>query len=151
MRFLTLAVVVAIGSASPTQAKTCTGLNARYEMQGAKGFILTLVKAKQALAWSDLEAELITPTRRFEFTFTASNGYSTDYMVQKDIHNEGTDEAGNYPFHGFDKNLTTTKLPQSTTPAPMYVFTPELGGSLWYGPEPREFLPMAMWRLKSCK
>jgi hypothetical protein len=129
----------------------CKGLNARYVMDDAKGFELKLQKATEPNAWSDLDAKLTTPTRTIMFNFTASNGYSTTYMVRKDAPANAEDDASSFPFHGFDKKLKVTDLPQSATAAPKTVFTPQLGGFLWYGSEPREFLPIAMWRLQDCK
>jgi hypothetical protein len=151
MRRIKLAMLLLLFCATSTFAAPCKGLNAAYVMKDAEGFSFKLVKAKEALAWSDLEAVLTTPTRRIEFTFTASNGYSINYMVRKEASVAPDDNESSYPFNSFDVNLNILDLPQSTNAAPVTIFAPELGSMLWYGNEAREYLPIGMWRLKSCK
>jgi hypothetical protein len=124
----------------------CNGLGATYEMTGAQGFSLVLVRAAEPNAYSDLEAVLQTPTRKLNYTFAASNGYSMNYLVEKGPAEDAQDE-GSFRFYGFDEKLNLTDLPSSKAAAPPLVFVPDLGPKLYYGESTREFLPVGMWRL----
>jgi hypothetical protein len=142
-------------AASPALAASCTGSNARYVMPGADGFTLTLTPRAEPLAWSDLDVVLKTPTRRFLFSLTASNGYSYNYAVQEEpapppeADDSGDDDSQRIYF--FNAKMDVLDLPQGKNPAPDMVFLPDFGGALWYGGfDPREFLPIAMWRLEGC-
>ena len=150
MRGVCFTLLIAMGFSPTAFAKPCNGVNAKYEIDGAVGFELKFVAAKDPMAWSDLEAELTTPLRKFTYSLTASNGYSINYLVRKEPQQDSTQDEQSYAIHGFDENLGTVGLPQTTKPAPKFILTPEIGSSLWYGQEQREYLPLAMWRLKSC-
>lgn len=151
---LMLVSLATLAAAAPAAAATCTGAGAHYTIAGGDGFELILEKAKEPMAWSDLDVFLKTPTRTFRYSLTASNGYSYNYLVQEDprlpaSEDDGSD-AGSYRVFLFSKDMAVLDLPQAAAPAPDFIFIPDLGGALWYGSEPREFLPTAMWRLKDC-
>lgn len=152
---LMFAALAIAGVALPASghAADCTGKSAHYTMPGADGFELTLELRPEPLAWSDLDVVLKTPARTFRFSLTASNGYSYNYAVQEEPAlpaDEGTDgEDGSQRIFFFTKDLSLLELPQGKSPAPDLIFLPDLGGELWYS-EPREFLPIGVWRLKGC-
>lgn len=141
-------------TAAPAIAADCTGANARYAMTGADGFSLTLAPRPEPRAWSDLDVLLKTPTRQFRFGLTASNGYSYNYAVQEEPPLPGGDDVASgdasQRIYFFDGKMDVTDLPQGKSPAPAMIFLPDFGGALWYGSDPREFLPIAMWRLQGC-
>ena len=153
---LMFAALAIAGLALPAsgQAADCTGKSAHYTMPGADGFELTLELRPEPLAWSDLDVVLKTPARKYRYSLTASNGYSYNYMAQEEppLDPDATEsgDAGSFRMYPFDDKLTPLDLPQSAKPAPAYIFVPDLCGALWYGIEPREFLPIDMWRLKDC-
>lgn len=150
---LMLAALVQL-AATPALAASCTGSNARYAMAGADGFLLTLTPRAEPLAWSDLDVVLKTPTRQFRFSLTASNGYSYTYAVQEEpAPPAGPDDSGDdasQRIYFFNTKMDVLDLPQGKAPAPDMVFMPDFGGALWYGFDPREFLPIGMWRLQDC-
>lgn len=150
LMFATLALATLPGAAT---AADCKGKDARYAMDGVTDFSLTLKERAEPMAWSDLDVVLKTPARTFRFSLTASNGYSYNYAVQEEPAlpaDEGTDgEDGSQRIFFFTKDLSLLELPQGKSPAPDLIFLPDLGGELWYS-EPREFLPIGVWRLKGC-
>lgn len=153
MRKALMIAALAQLAATPALAATCTGSNARYAMAGADGFSLTLTPRAEPLAWSDLDVVVKTPTRQFRFSLTASNGYSYNYAVQEDPappaeSDDSRDDSQR--IHFFNAKLDVLDLPQGKAPAPEMIFLPDFGGALWYGAEPREFLPIGMWRLSGC-
>lgn len=151
---LMLATLASLALLAPTAANACSGNVVHYTMDGAEGFELRLEKAKVPLAWSDFDLFLKTPTRVFRYSLTASNGYSYNYIAQEEpalpaeAVEEGEDHS--YRIYLFDAKMNVGDLPQTGNPAPDFIFIPDLGGALYYGSEPREFLPIAMWRLKDC-
>jgi hypothetical protein len=146
MRFAIFAFAI-ICLSGIANAKTCLADHAIYHMEDAKGFALTFVKAKEPSAYSALDAVVTTPTRKLEFSFTASNGYSFNYLVPKW---NGVPEDSSFHIFIFDNKMKTLDLPQTQKSAPPFLLTPELGTFLWYGEEPREFLPANIWRLQPC-
>ena len=144
---VSILLCIFISSVGAAQAKSCPAEKAHYSIAGAKGFALSFKKAKEPNAWSDLIAVLKTPTRLLEYSFTASNGYSNNYLVPLP-YDEKDDST--IHFYGFDKNLKITDLPNLGKAAPLQLFIPELGTVLYYGDvDKREFLPTEMWNL-SC-
>ena len=133
-------------AASPAAEAGCLTDGATYRIDGAEGFELILQKAAEPSAASDMEATLVTPLLRMEFSLTASNGYSFNYLLPKVV-KEGEEDS--FRLYGFDKALKPTELPQSGQSASRYYFTPELGSALWYSSE-RQYLPPEMWRLQDC-
>jgi hypothetical protein len=148
MRFVIFAsLVLCVSGAAEAKSKLCLADHAVYQMDDAKGFTIKFVNAKEPTAYSQLDAILTTPTRSFAFSFTASNGYSFNYLVPR-----WKDAAADADFHLFlfDNKMKTLELPQMGKAAPPFLLTPELGTFLWYGEEPREFLPANMWHLQGC-
>ena len=138
-------VIICLSGAA--EAKTCLADHAVYHMDDGKGFTLKFVKAKEPTAYSALDAIVTSPKRKLEFSFTASNGYSFNYLVPR-----WKDAPADADFHIFifDSKMKTLDLPQSGKAAPPFLLTPELGSFFWYGQEPREFLPANVWRLQTC-
>lgn len=141
-------------AATSALAAPCTGSNARYALAGADGFSLTLTPRAEPMAWSDLDVVVKTPTRQFRFSLTASNGYSYNYAVQEDpappAESDDSGDDASQRIYFFSAKAEVLDLPQGKAPAPDMIFLPDFGGALWYGTEPREFLPIAMWRLEGC-
>lgn len=135
------------------QAGACRGANAAYSLPGAEGFKLVLTPRAEALAWSDLDVVLTTPQQVFRFSLTASNGYSYTYAVQEEPDPGEPAESGDdasQRIYFFNSGLDLLDLPQGKSPAPDLIFMPDFGGALWYENEPRQFMPIAMWRLGPC-
>ena len=154
LMFAALALAALPGFA---RAADCKGKDARYAMAeaDAKDFSLTLTLRPEPMAWSDLDVVLKTPTRTFRFSLTASNGYSYNYAVQEEpvISTEESDsgENGSQRIYFFNKDLDLLEMPQGANAAPDMIFMPDFGGALWYdGNDPREYLPIGMWRLQGC-
>lgn len=153
--FSTLALAAMVGTDAPALAAQCMGKNARYTIDGADaGFGLVLTPRPQPLAWSDLDVVLTTPKQKYRFSLTASNGYSYNYAVQEEpvISAEQTDTGNddNLRIYFFDTGMNIEDLPQSDQPAPDAIFMPDFGATLWYDTEPRQYLPIGMWRLQGC-
>jgi hypothetical protein len=89
-----------------------------------------------------------------KFTFAASNGYSTQYLVPVlDKPSEDGEEAEGLDFYMFNARLEPVELPQRGENAPDYLFAPELGKALWYGSMndgARVMLETGMWRRSEC-
>jgi hypothetical protein len=141
-------------AATPALAATCTGSNARYAMAGADGFSLTLTPRAEPLAWSDLDVVVKTPTRQFRSasrppTVTPiTTPYRKTLPRRPNLMTAGTTHPS--ASTSSTRKMDVLDLPQSKAPAPDMIFLPDFGGALWYGTEPREFLPIAMWRLQGC-
>lgn len=119
---------------------------------------LRFIKALRPNAWSLLSAELNSRTtgRVYRFGFTASNGYSTQYLEPTTPKPAKPDEAG-YAVYFFTAGMDAIDLPSLGKPAPSYVFLPDLGKRLYYaatGASPdakREYIPTEMWQFAECK
>jgi hypothetical protein len=142
-------------AAAPAVAAPCPAAGARYLIEGGEGFELRLERAKEPMAWSDLDVFVTSPTRKLRFSLTASNGYSFNYAVLEDpatpVAADGEDNRPSFHLFPFDAKMNVLNLPQAKDAAPDFLFMPDLGSHLWYGSEPREFVPIAMWRLKDCE
>lgn len=159
MRKAIMFVSLALGGIAalhgPALGVTCTGKNARYAIDGAdEGFSLVLALRPVPLAWSDLDVVVNTPRQKFRFSLTASNGYSYNYAVQEqpvisaEENDAGADDSQRIYF--FDTGMNIQDLPQADQPTPDAIFLPDFGGTLWYDNEPRQYLPIGMWRLQGC-
>ena len=151
----TATILAAAALAVPALAADCMGNNARYAIDGADpGFSLVLTPRPEPLAWSDLDVVLNTPKQKYRFSLTASNGYSYNYAVQEEpvVSAEQTDAGSddNLRIYFFDSDMNIQDLPQAGQPAPDAIFLPDFGGTLWYDTEPRQYLPIGMWRLQGC-
>ncbi len=146
MRRLFLSLVCAV-LAGPALAQ-CPADLATYSMADAEGFSINFSKQKNPKAWSNIQATLNTPTRHFDFEFTASNGYSQNYMV---ILTKGIKIETELPIMFLDKDLKALNLPQSGEGAPQYLIASELGAWLYYaGFKTREYVPSGVWKLSGC-
>ncbi|NMD07238.1 MAG: hypothetical protein GYA66_04590 [Phyllobacteriaceae bacterium] len=139
---------------APLGGAPCPADGARYLIDGGEGFELRLEKAKEPMAWSDLDVFVSSPTHKLRFSLTASNGYSFNYAVLEEpatpVAADGEDNRPSYHLFPFDAHMAPASLPQGKEAAPAYIFMPDLGSHFWYGSEPREFVPIAMWKLQPC-
>lgn len=153
LTLLLLSATPALAGA-PMGGAPCPAAGARYLIEGGDGFELRLETAKEPMAWSDLDVFVKSPTRNLRFSLTASNGYSFNYAVLEDpatpVAADGEDDRPSFHLFPFDHRMNLLELPQGKSPAPKYIFMPDLGSHLWHGSEPREFVPIGMWRLQPC-
>lgn len=148
--YLTALLVIA---ALPAHAADCTIEQVTYTQPNAEGYTLTFRPSTNPNAWSNLEVTLKTPTREFKYSMTASNGYSSNYLVAVD---GGEKEEASYHIHLYDKDFKTLDLPNNGVPAPEAILTPEIGQGLYYADinnnnASKEFLPADMWRRGKCE
>jgi hypothetical protein len=134
--------------AAPALAQ-CPADLAIYSMAEADGFSINFSKQKHPKAWSNVQATLVTPTRHFDFEFTASNGYSINYMV---ILTKGIKIKQDLPIMFLDKDLKDLGLPEAGKAAPQYLIAAELGPWLYYaGFKHQEYIPAGVWRISGCQ
>jgi hypothetical protein len=134
-------------AATPSFAQ-CPADLATYSMTGADGFSINFSKQKSPKAWSNIQANLTTPTRHFDFEFTASNGYSQNYMV---ILSKVIKIKQELPIIFLDKDLNALNLPQAGEAAPQFLIAPELGAWLYYARfKTQEYIPTGVWKLSGC-
>jgi hypothetical protein len=155
MRNALMSLTLILLAASPAMAASpCPAAGARYLVDGGDGFELRLEPAKEPMAWSDLDVFVTSPTKKLRFSLTASNGYSFNYAVLEGpatpVAADGEDNRPSYHLFPFDGGMKLLDLPQGKSPAPDFIFMPDLGSHFWYGSEPREFVPIGMWRLQPC-
>jgi hypothetical protein len=146
MALMLLASLAALSA--PAFSGDCPADGATYQIGKEPGFTFSLAKSAEQANASDLSATLKTPTRHWDFDFTASNGYSFNYLLPRQVSEA---EEDGYRIYFWDEAFQPLDIPQSSGKAPAYVFAPEIGLSLWYGVGEREFLPIAMWRLQPCR
>ena len=133
---------------SPALAQ-CPAELAIYKHNESKDFSITFSKQKDPKAWSNLQATMKTPSRHFDFEFTASNGYSINYMV---ILTKGIKIEQDLPVLFLDHKLKSLDLPQAGNPAPEFIIASELGPWLYYaGFKKQEFIPTGIWKLGGCQ
>ncbi len=146
------AVIAALGLAAPAQAAACTAERARYVMDGDANHRLEFSTAKARNAWSALVVTLSAKTGDRRFAFTASNGYSFNYLVPEDPTDKAADEASLRIFF-FGQRLEPLDIPTAGDTPPAYIFAPDLGPLLWYGPQGggSDYLPIGMWRFAGCR
>jgi hypothetical protein len=122
-----------------------------HEGDGALTFLADPKLARQ----SDLSAMLKLSGVRtpLKFTFAASNGYSTQYLVPVSAKPDGDAGGDGLAFYMFDAKLRPVELPSPGQTAPDYLFVPDLGKTLWYGSTDgarRIHLETGMWRRAEC-
>ena len=118
-------------------------------MADAKGFSVSFSKQKNPKAWSNIQATLKTPTRHFDFEFTASNGYSQNYMV---ILTKRIKIDQELPIMFLDKQLKVLGLPEAGEAAPEFLIASALGPWLYYaGFKKQEFIPSGLWKFAGCQ
>lgn len=159
MRFTFLVPFLASSAiAAPTSLPRglCAIENATYRLVGQEyGAALRFVDEPKLARQSALSAVLRSAETKktYKFTFAASNGYSTQYLVPVVDKPDGEEAADGLGFYMFDAQLKPVELPSPGETAPDYLFVPELGKTLWYGSMnegKREFLETGMWRRAEC-
>jgi hypothetical protein len=134
-----------------TSLAACPAGMAVYSLKGSETFSASLSPVAQPKAWSDVQFSINTPSRAHSFELTESNGYAVQYLLP--LKPDGTldEETGrDISVTFFDEALNVLPLPQSAKPAPTYIFAPQIGSVIYYGYEPRELLPLGMWKLSGC-
>ena len=160
-RIFALAALLAVPAvaAAPTSLPRglCNIENARYRLIGHEDsatirFVDDPKLARQSALSAALSMKGSNQVRKF--TFAASNGYSTQYLVpvldKPAEDGEGTDGLD---FYMFNARLEPVELPNPGETAPDYLFVPELGKTLWYGSMndgARVMLETGMWRRAEC-
>ena len=139
--------------------QACPIEKAVYAVNGAT---LRFVKVPKLARQSDLSAQMRSTTtgRVYKYTFAASNGYSTQYLVPFDEKAKTEEEASAHDeslaFFMFDQKLKRVDLPTPGEEAPPYLFIPDLGVTLWYaefapGQKAREAIDTEMWTIARCE
>jgi hypothetical protein len=145
LAFAALSFVVAT---LPAQA-ACNAEKATYVSLEDADFTLSFATQKSPKSWSNIQTTLKTPLHSYDFEFTASNGYSMQYMV---LLTKGVKQNENVVVDFFDKNMNNLLLPQAGDAAPEFVFSSQLGLWLNYAnKKDAEFLPRGMFKLKDCR
>lgn len=108
--------------------------------------------------YSDLGLVISDPAngRSWRFTFTASNGYSMNYILPDPPDEIAFPNALHVFFFREDKagRLVPVDIPQAGDVAPDALFMPELAVSLWYetsGEKNRTALRTGLWYRSSCR
>jgi len=142
----------------------CDASGADYALLPDPRYRIVLEPADAPNTASDLQLRLRTPRGEHVFAFALSNGYATIHLLEVVDEDPGDDQddpdAPPPPaFHAFDAAMNARiDPPQSDTPAPAWLFVPELGPMLWYGllhgaagaaPEP-ESMPAGLFRRVAC-
>lgn len=167
MRMKTLIFTTALfacGAISSSFAATgkinCAFGNAKYTIPGETEYELSFRRMPTEDPRYELVAELrrTSTNQRWRFETTATNGYMSEYLVPKF---PGLEEQLKVFF--FDKNdevstLSLVWMPSRTDPAPIGIFIPDLGSSMYYASGlddgiangDRLIIPTEMWILSSC-
>lgn len=152
------------------QAAPCHTEKATYKpVADDNGARLHFTAAKQPDAWSNLNLVLTSKRtgKTYRFRFTASNGYSSNYLIPvpdeaakpTDDKRAADDDAALLDMTAFffAANMKSLAIPSASTTAPKYILLPRLGAALWYGSmndkdiPNREFIPNEMWVRETCK
>lgn len=154
--FALMAASSAVAAPTSLPRGLCAIENATYRLVGQDdGATLRFVNDPKLARQSPLSAVLrfVETKKTYKFTFAASNGYSTQYLVPVVGGPEGEGEPDGLGFYMFDARLNPVDLPNPGETAPDYLFVPELGKTLWYGSMnegKRESLDTGMWRRAEC-
>lgn len=158
-------VISGCASARP-EALSCVAERAVYANRAQPNAELRIFKPPHAQnAASDLAARVAFEGETYWFAFTASNGYSHNYvgrtgdMIEAarredaaeddgEEHQEPEYDGSEIVFFDPDYNVLEN-IPQSGEPAPAHIIATGIGSAIWYS-EPRRLVPIAMWDLKSC-
>lgn len=170
MRFLILAALLAVSGCATQNAApalSCPAERAIYRLRDAPGAALRIFKPPHPQnAYSDLAAIVDFEGERYWFAFSASMGYSRNYVGRthdmiEAARREGSGEDANDPppqapeFEGseisfFDADYDVSeRIPQLGDPAPAYIYASGIGSAIWYS-VPRRQLPIQMWDLAEC-
>jgi hypothetical protein len=146
-------IIAFVLAALPIPVKAaCPAALAIYNNVEDDQFSLAFSKQQSPKAWSDIEISITGPNTNLLYELTASNGYSRSYLVP--LPPQPSDESNpgaNIVFFG--KDLKVQDLPQSSQPAPEYIFSADLGVQLYYSTNSAEkpiVLPTGMWKLSGC-
>jgi hypothetical protein len=151
-------IAVLLTAAAPTALPrgTCAIENASYRLVGEDhGAQLRFVDDPKLARQSALSAvlKLNDVKAPLKFTFAASNGYSTQYLVPVVDKGPDDEDGEGLGFYMFNAGLEPVDLPSPGETAPDYVFVPDLGKTLWYGSMnggQRIHLETGMWRRAEC-
>jgi hypothetical protein len=147
MRIIFGALLLSL-SALPSFA-ACNSEFAEYRSLEDKSFILSFTKQKNPKAWSNIQATLKTPKQKLDFEFTASNGYSMQYLV---LLNEGIKDPEDNIVEFLNRKFRVQLLPQAGDAAPEYIFAPKLGLWLNYAEaKHQEYLPRGLFKFDHCR
>jgi len=173
MRTLILAALVAAGGcaaqphiAPPQAASACPVEQALYRIRGAPEASWRFVATPHALnAFSDLAAQVDFEGETYWFAFSASQGYSRNYIGRTVDPFEAAAlvDAGEDPdplyaepeyngseLHLFDAAFDAIEnIPQRGDPAPAHILATGVSSAIWYS-VPRRELPKAMWDYVDC-
>ena len=151
------------------EAAPCHTEKATYKpVTNDNGARLHFTAAKQPDAWSNLNLVLTSKRtgKTYRFRFTASNGYSSNYLIPmpdeaaKPADDKKSDDeiaSRDITAFFFAANMKSLAIPGASTAAPKYILLPRLGAALWYGSmndkdiPNREFIPNEMWVLSNCQ
>lgn len=167
-KWLVLPIALALCACSPAldAGPACPAAHARYELRGAPGAQMTLVRAPHALnAYSDLVARVEFQDETYWFAFTSSLGFSRNYIGRtedpfeaarredagEDIGEEHREpEYDGSEYVGFDSNFDVIpEVPRAESQAPAHILANGIASAIWYS-EPRRELPLGLWSLTSC-
>lgn len=138
----------ALFAATGVRAADCPVEQAVYSLRGQPEITAGFIPARHGVsAQSDLYAFVTTTERTYWFSMTASNGYSSIYLlpVTDPYHpadaNDGpqpigsAEDGASIALYPLDASLDiAVNPPNKGDMAPAYLFTPELGPTLWYSP-----------------
>jgi hypothetical protein len=147
MRHLIAALCFVFASQSSQAA--CMAEKAVYTNLEDQEFTLSFSKQENPKSWSNIQTTLKTPLHKYDFEFTASNGYSMQYMV---LLTKGVKQDEDIVVDFFDANIKSLLLPNAGEAAPEYVFSSKLGLWLNYAnAKDQEYLPRGMFKLSQCR
>lgn len=123
---------------------------------------LSFEKSGAPSPFSDLIATVRSERtgRSYPLSFVVSNGYGLTQLVTSDSGNSKDKKDAPYSsisslIFFFDEHLNGDYASMSNDRAPLYLFMPELGVSLYYGGDAtirnREEIPTEMWMLSACR
>lgn len=160
--FAAVALLVPLAGCTPepapadtTESAPCPATGAHYRLLADPGYRITLEPSPEPDTASDLRLHLHAPQAQHSFTFVIANGYGHTRLLR--LPYDEQDEIPLPGFFAFTADMATLdNPPQSDTPAPAWLFVPDLGPALWYEPHdednsgPRNYMPTAMFRLEPC-
>ncbi len=162
-----LLAVSACAAQTATPSISCPAEQAIYRLRDEPGAALRIFKPPHPQnAYSDLAVIVDFEGERYWFAFSASMGYSRNYvgrtadMIEAARRADNGEDANDPPpqapeFEGseisfFDANYNVTeRLPQLGAAAPAHIYASGIGSAIWYS-IPRRQLPIQMWDLAEC-
>jgi hypothetical protein len=141
--------ILLLSFSAQTSIAGCAAENAEYRSLEDRDFTILFAKQHHPHAWSTIQATLKTPKQKFDFEFTASNGYGMQYLAL--LNNDIKDQEDNV-VDFYDKNLKELPLPQLGEEAPEFMSAPKLG--LWLNyldGRHQEYLPRGLFKFDHCR